>query len=174
MSNPKQKVISALGSVLCLLASWALLFVSMLLITDAELNPWDTAPASALPPAGTASRLLHDLFTTFPTFFLPAFVVLGVSVGLFLKQAVSTGKLTPLAFRFAALNVGLVGVGALATPLVWSLESRLLAAWGASFDYSYSRHVISLLFWLMLLLVWFWLQRAPISRRDARKAGQAS
>jgi len=27
-------------------------------------------------------------------------------------------------------NVGLVGVGGLATPLLWSLESRLLAAWG--------------------------------------------
>ncbi len=167
------KVVVTAGSLLCLLASWALLFISILLLTDA-LNPWDTAPASALPPAGTLSRLLYDLFTTFPTAFLPAFVILGVSVGLFLKQVIPTRKFVPLAWRFAALNVGLVGVGAVATPFVWRLEPRLLEALGVSFDYGYSRYAVSILFWSVLLLVWFWLQFVPARRRDARQARKAS
>ena len=137
------KTVVAVGSLLCLLAGWALLVACMLVLTDALFNPWDAAPASALPPAGTLSRVLYDLFSRSPTVFLPALLVLGMSVALFVKQAVSSGKLTPVAFRFAAINVGLVSVGALATPFVWNLERRLLEVWGASLDYSYSRHLES-------------------------------
>ncbi len=161
------------GSLLGLLASWTLLFVYMLLMTDAELNPWDTAPASALPLAGTLPGALHDLFTTFPTVLLPALVVPGVSVGLFLKQAVSTRKSVPLAVRFAAINSALVGIHMLSTPFVSGLERQLLEAWGVSLDYSYSRHAISIAFWLVLLFVWLWLQRAPTVQRGAGKTEEA-
>lgn len=168
------KAVVTVGSFLCLLASWVILSVYMFFMTDGLLNPWDAAPPSALPLAGTLSRLLHDLFTTFPTAFLPALIVLGGSVGLFLKQLISTHKFVPLAWRFAALNVGLVGVDALATPFVWSLERRLLEAVGTPLDYGFHRHAVSLLFWLVLLLVWFWLQRATTSQRDAGKVGESS
>jgi len=172
-SFPFLKTTITAGSLLCLLASWALLFVYMLLMTDTELNPWDAAPASALPPAGTLSHVLHDLFTTFPTIFLPALVVLGVSVGLFLRQFIPTKKLVPLALRFALTNIAFVGVSALANPLVWGLERRLLEALGIPFDYGFYRHYVSMLFLLLLLLVLFGLQLSPALRRGPGKAGKS-
>ena len=168
-SVPIANVISALGSVLCLIAGWALLSAWTLVLTDALLNPWDTAPASALPPAGTASAVVHDLFTRFPTAFLPTVLILAVSVGLFLRHALRTRRLARLALRFAAINVALVGIGALTTPFVWRLEARLLETSGAALDYSFSRHAVSILFWILLLLVWLWLQLVPAARRGTGK-----
>jgi hypothetical protein len=166
-SSLSSKAFVPVASVLCLFASWALLSAWTLVLTDALLNPWDAAPASALPPAGTVSAVLHDVFTRFPTAFLPTLLILAVSMGLFLRHAIQTRRLARLALRFAAINVALVGMGALATPFVWSLERRLLERSGAALEYSFSRHAVSILFWMLLLLVWLWLQLVPTARRGA-------
>jgi hypothetical protein len=169
LAGAADTVISALGSVVCLLASWALLSAWMLVLTDALLNPWDAAPAPALTPAGTASHLLHDLFTRFPAAFLPTLLILAVSMGHFLRHAIRTRRLARIALRFAAINVALVGIGGLAIPFVWQLERRLLQTPGAALDYSFSRHAVSILFWILLLVVWLWLQLVPAAWRDTGK-----
>lgn len=153
------------GSLACLLASWALLSLVMLVFTHDLRGPWLPAPGEVLPRVGTASRLWHDLLARGPTAFLPTLVVLGTSVGLFLRQARHASRLARLALRFAAISAGAAVVGWLATPIVFELDLRLLATSRIDLTYSFSEHAISIYFWVLLLLVWFWLQLVPAEQR---------
>jgi len=127
-------------------------------MTDGLLNPWDTAPASALPRAGTLEHAAYEFFTGVPGVYIPAILVLGVSVTLFVRWCKVTRAFVPFVIRFGVTNIAFVCVSWLANPLVSRVEYRLLGALRVPFDYGFYRNYISILFQVLLLIALFWVQ----------------
>lgn len=151
-----RKALAYAGSGLLLLTSYFFLYVTMLMATEAYLVPWDIVPGR--PAIGTWQRALNDFFEAKPGAILPAAVVIGASVLLFLIRIVREQNRLHLTLTIAASNLlffvllPVLGLLANQIPLLWLPTPR------PELDVGYHRTWPSLASTGGLLLALLWVQ----------------
>jgi hypothetical protein len=83
--------------------SWYVVYGIMIVATSLYLVPWDVSIVR--PTEGTLAKAVNDFFEVPPGSVLPAWILLVVSIGLFLRAWRKKGFVSELPWRFALLNV---------------------------------------------------------------------
>lgn len=93
------------AGILVLIGAWYLLYLCLMAITESWLVPWDTWSEPIRPPLGAPARTINDFFESGVGSYLPAVIVVAVSLGLFVyKAAFSKTNRVLLPWLFAGFN----------------------------------------------------------------------
>jgi hypothetical protein len=99
------RVLVRIGGPFLLALTCAVLHEYLTLVTEGWLAPWSQIPDGLRPPAGTWQRTINDIFDGPPWATLPAWLILLISLILFLRRVLRSRERGPLPLEFATLNV---------------------------------------------------------------------
>lgn len=168
----RQAGLSIVGGMF-LLGTWMVLYVWIVLATDALLGPWRGSNCCSLetqPALGTLARTASDFFDTAPGLYIPACIIIGLSAGIFAVRVVRSRDKVGVLLAFAWINCLVIVGDLLSMPLAHALTDWWWSrpTFGQGFDAGYHRTWLPLLvtvLWLAVLFMWQIRGRLPKIRQ---------
>jgi hypothetical protein len=151
-----QKTIWQITGFLCLIVTWGLIGLWLVVVTESWLTPWDTVRTR--PPIGTWSRMLNDFFEGGVGAVAPALLVLLASIAIYGLGLSKRQRTTNFTWKFSTVN------------LIYMLLTVGLSAWARQTSFAgspqflpiseigYHLFLPALLVTAILLIGWFVIQ----------------